>query len=368
MKPVRDYIYASIAAVFILVVLGRNSFGKELVWKQQVFERYSNEEDIKDILRNIIRQNGNDVVFLPGVEGKITYRFVHMPLQGAFNMLLAQNALNYDFDSVSNTVTFGLEGSMPKERMLTAPRPKAKPLYVSSKQRAESAALKKSVPSPQPSVQLTSVGIEIGRIPLEWADGLKILGAAKQFGLTGEISVSPSGREVIVKGTRNELEQVRELIVAQEVAKVAEKKLVQNEHRPIAQSNPAVMNSLDGFQSRRGLVAAAERVENSRLLQPNFDPQILTLKNTTSEEKILDQLITGPPLDLSGKYRLSGIAKLGPSIKIAFIDGKEYEEGDVIGSMEIVKILDASVQLEEKKIQGKQRYVIRFPAPSKVIR
>jgi hypothetical protein len=36
--------------------------------------------------------------------------------------------------------------------------------------------------------------------------------------------------------------------------------------------------------------------------------------------------------------------------------------------MEIVKILDASVQLEEKKIQGKQRYVIRFPAPSKVIR
>lgn len=368
MKPIRKCMCSSLVAIFILSTFGQNALGQELVWKQQIFERYSNDEDIKNILRNIILQNGNEVAFLTGVEGKITYRFANMPLQGAFNMLLAQNGLLYSFDSAANTVTFGPEESMLKERLRLAPLPKNKPDFISPQSPVEYKVVKRAAPTPQPTVELVPDGIDTVRLPLNSVDGGKVMGAAKRFGLGGDISITNSGRELIVKGTRREQAQVRELVTALEAAKIAKSALAQTGIDPTVKGNEATVNAVDRPSPQHIPTAQPDREKTARLPVPTLTPQILSPESTPSQKARMERSSKNPPLDVSDKYRLSGIAKLGPGAKIAFIDGKDYEIGDLIGTMRIVEILDASVELEEENTQGKKRYVINFPAPSKVSR
>ncbi len=234
--------------VSMLLLAGHGLAADKLLWKPNVFERYSHDEDIKDVLRNIVRQNGNQIAFLPGVEGTISFRFANMPLQGAFNMLMARNGLDHRFDAVANTVTIGIAGQMPRS---VARRPELRD-------------------APVPKIR-----------PAQKPD----------------------------------------------------------------------------FPETKGPTAASASVEN---------PQGPRQKTEASSQRTGDFWVNSAPerlpeIDISTKFRLSGIARHG-SNRIAFIDGREYEVGKSLGNMRIVEISSQAVRLEEETAKGVQPYILGFSA------
>ena len=82
----------------------------ELEWKTDTFEATYADSDVKDALRQVLRQNGMQVIFRPGVKGTIDGSF-NMPLQGAFNKLIVENALGFEYNDVTNMVTVFVQGA-----------------------------------------------------------------------------------------------------------------------------------------------------------------------------------------------------------------------------------------------------------------
>ena len=100
------------AAVAVTMVICAIAFvgpavaGRDIPWKgAEIFNRVSVDEDIKDTLRRIISQNGQQAVFRPGVESSVSFDFSNMPLQAAFNKLITENGLDYDFDKKTGLIT-----------------------------------------------------------------------------------------------------------------------------------------------------------------------------------------------------------------------------------------------------------------------
>ncbi|OHC76338.1 MAG: hypothetical protein A3G18_08875 [Rhodospirillales bacterium RIFCSPLOWO2_12_FULL_58_28] len=94
----------------LAVVLGvglsavKTDAAQNVPWKEEMFEGFFQEEDVKNALRSVLRQNGLQVIFRPGVDGKVSGEF-KMPLQGAFNKLIEENGLQYDYDTTTRMVT-----------------------------------------------------------------------------------------------------------------------------------------------------------------------------------------------------------------------------------------------------------------------
>ena len=100
------------AAVAVTMVVCAVTFvgpavaGRDVPWKgTEIFNRVSVDEDIKDTLRRIISQNGKEAVFRPGVESRVSFDFSNMPLEAAFNKLITENGLDYDYDSKTGLIT-----------------------------------------------------------------------------------------------------------------------------------------------------------------------------------------------------------------------------------------------------------------------
>lgn len=79
--------------------------GPALPWTNQLFERVSVEEDVRDVLRSILKQGSLAVNFRPDVAGNVSFSFTNIPLEAAFNKLIEENNLDYDFDAKTHTVT-----------------------------------------------------------------------------------------------------------------------------------------------------------------------------------------------------------------------------------------------------------------------
>jgi type II secretory pathway component GspD/PulD (secretin) len=91
-----------------------------LTWQEQLFERTSVEEDIRDVFRALLRQNDTQVVFRPGVDGKVSFQFSNMPLQAAFNKLMEENGLDYNYDARTRTATLFKTASTERQEQLLA--------------------------------------------------------------------------------------------------------------------------------------------------------------------------------------------------------------------------------------------------------
>lgn len=79
---------------------------EELVWSEDIFAVTYEDADIKDVLTEIIKRNGQTPIFLPGVSGVVTFDFRDnkMPLKGALNKLMAEHTLTYSYDPENNSV------------------------------------------------------------------------------------------------------------------------------------------------------------------------------------------------------------------------------------------------------------------------
>ena len=77
---------------------------------QELFERKSQNENITEILRQISKRNKMQLVILPGVQGTVTFDFVHFPLKGVFNLIITEHGLDYRYDKSTNTLTVSNRG------------------------------------------------------------------------------------------------------------------------------------------------------------------------------------------------------------------------------------------------------------------
>ncbi|PHS79497.1 MAG: hypothetical protein COB59_01495 [Rhodospirillaceae bacterium] len=102
---------ACVAVISVgLQIIPTMVYAAQLEWKSDTFEATYVDSDVKDALRQVLRQNGMQVIFRPGVKGTVDGSF-NMPLQGAFNKLVVENALSYEYDDVTNMVTIFSQGT-----------------------------------------------------------------------------------------------------------------------------------------------------------------------------------------------------------------------------------------------------------------
>jgi type II secretory pathway component GspD/PulD (secretin) len=138
---------------------------REIPWKSQIFDRVSFEEDVKNVLRGIARQNGVQIIFREGVEGEVSFEF-NMLLNAAFNKVLIENDLEYDFDPKTNLITIFRR---PQQR-------------------------------------------EQAVVPLSFVSAGEVRAAAKRFNLGGEISVDSASQTAFIEGTREQVKTFEGLV------------------------------------------------------------------------------------------------------------------------------------------------------------
>ena len=155
-------------AVSAAVFVGPAVAGKDIPWKgSEIFNRVSVDEDIKDTLRRIISQNGQEAVFRPGVESRVSFDFSNMPLEAAFNKLITENGLDYDYDSKTGLIT--IFSASERERVKAF-------------------------------------------LPLVPATRGAVMSAVRKFGLGGEASFDEPTRTVLLEGTRNQVRVLTALV------------------------------------------------------------------------------------------------------------------------------------------------------------
>ncbi|MGB0684166.1 MAG: secretin N-terminal domain-containing protein [Magnetovibrionaceae bacterium] len=151
-------------AVFALPVLA----AKNIPWVDQTFERTSFDEEVSNVLRAILRQNGLQVIFREGVTGSVTAEFRNMPLQGAFEKVIIENGLDYDYDAASRVVTiFASQGGGDQVSEL---------------------------------------------VPLAFISANNAVSAVRRFGLPGEVTADEGSGTVYVEGTREQVAAIVNLI------------------------------------------------------------------------------------------------------------------------------------------------------------
>ena len=162
-------------ALFSVIFMPIESIaGKDMPWKSQVFERTSFDENIKNVLSSLIKQNGLQVIFGEGLDASITYEFADIPLEAAFNKLIIENGLDYDFDEASGIITVSKQGA------------------VSAVSRAF--------------------------IPLENVQPGDVMGAVRRFNLEGKISIDRAARTAFIEGTPSQVSTFQGLVQRMDAA------------------------------------------------------------------------------------------------------------------------------------------------------
>lgn len=105
-RNVRRPVGSALLAMGLAVAASQDVLaGPDLPWTNQLFERVSVEEDVRDVLRSILKQSSLAVNFRPDVAGNVSFSFANIPLEAAFKKLIEENNLDYDFDARTHTVT-----------------------------------------------------------------------------------------------------------------------------------------------------------------------------------------------------------------------------------------------------------------------
>ncbi|MBF0180563.1 MAG: hypothetical protein HQM03_11125 [Magnetococcales bacterium] len=109
-KIMARWVVVLVACAGIVLPLGAFA-ASDLQWKEETFTKTTFEEDIKVVLKDILRRNGLEAFFRPGVEGIVTFEFSNMPLQAAFNKILEEQGLAYEYLAETKTVTLFKRGT-----------------------------------------------------------------------------------------------------------------------------------------------------------------------------------------------------------------------------------------------------------------
>lgn len=108
----RRWLNAGKSALFALGLLAFGTpHAAEIAWRDELFEHTSVEEPIQDVLKALLRLSDLGVIFRPGIDATVTFEFSRLPLRAAFNKLIQENGLDYQYDEATNTVTIFAQNS-----------------------------------------------------------------------------------------------------------------------------------------------------------------------------------------------------------------------------------------------------------------
>jgi type II secretory pathway component GspD/PulD (secretin) len=115
---------ARLAIVIALLGVSAPAFADSIPWRPDVrFSRTSVDDDVRSILRSLLRANGLSAIFRPGVEGPISLRFDKVRPGQAFEQLMTERGLAYEYNSDTRTVTVYKDAAVnfdPPERVFIA--------------------------------------------------------------------------------------------------------------------------------------------------------------------------------------------------------------------------------------------------------
>jgi len=260
---------AVMLVVASLAVAPRAEAAREIPWKGDMFERVSSGEDIKDVLRSVLAQNGLQAAFRPDVKGEVTFEFRNMPLQAAFNKLIIENGLDYDYDASTKLVT-----------IFSA---------------AKAARVKAFVP-------LVDVSPSAVRA------------AVKQFDLRGDLSIDDATGLALIEGTQEQVDAMRGLIERMDKA-AGERTAATAEHRKLATAAAEAKTQQDILQRmlNRDIRVIPLRFANVSPTKKNFQGQVVQIPGIEDSLKKLlgsdEKLREGLSDDL--KKELAAIAPAG---------------------------------------------------------
>ncbi len=300
----------------------------------------ADDTDIRDVMAVVLRASQMTVSFRRDVEGFVTFSFVGMPAQGAFNMLLHDYNLSYEWDPVRRHVTIVpyqsayFRTAPAKLAAVTArakspppsvkkPRPKAKPPKAKPSKAAPSASPKpvKKVAAAKPKAAPHKV------ISMKKAKAAKPVAKAKPPAATTKTAATT-------------------------VAKAATKPAAKTPQRQAASSpKPARQTK------------AAEPVKPKRTVRTQ--PRKAAPKPTPPKVAAVAPDQKQPdaaPTDISGEHKLSFIIKYDGLYR-AMIDGQEYTAGMTIitahGALQIEEIKKRAVHLLRKSSSGDEPFIIK---------
>lgn len=113
------------AAAMLAIACGpAQAADPDIPWQEDVqFSRTSVDDDIRAVLRSLLQANGVSAIFRPGVEGPISLRFDKAPPKQAFEQLLTERGLAYEYNPDTRTVTVYRDATSnfePPSRMFIA--------------------------------------------------------------------------------------------------------------------------------------------------------------------------------------------------------------------------------------------------------
>lgn len=262
----------TLAVMLIIASLAaapRAEAAREIPWKGDMFERVSSGEDIKDVLRSVLAQNGLQAAFRPDVKGEVTFEFRNMPLQAAFNKLIIENGLDYDYDASTKLVT-----------IFSA---------------AKAARVKAFV-------------------PLADVSPSEVRKAIKQFDLRGDLSIDDATGLALIEGTQEQVDAMRGLIERMDKA-AGERATATIQRQRIAAVAAETKTQQDILQRmlNRDIRVIPLRFANVSPTKKNFQGQVVQIPGIEDSLKKLlgsdEKLREGLSEDL--KKELAAIAPVG---------------------------------------------------------
>jgi type III secretion protein C len=95
-----------LAALLVFLVAAASARAADIPWQPGLtLSRTSVDDDIRSVLRAILGADGLSVLFRPGVAGKVSFEFKDAPLQTAFEQIVTESGLRYEYNADSRTVT-----------------------------------------------------------------------------------------------------------------------------------------------------------------------------------------------------------------------------------------------------------------------
>jgi type IV pilus assembly protein PilQ len=101
--------------VFLFIFLSFSTLAFAKWDNSQMFNRTSVDENIKDILTAIAKQNSSQIIFDKNIEGVETLSIDSMPLEGAFNLIIERNNLKYKWQNNTLIVSSNSNRGISKE-------------------------------------------------------------------------------------------------------------------------------------------------------------------------------------------------------------------------------------------------------------
>jgi len=261
--------FAKALTVVIVVALAaiQSSNAAEIEWKSEKFERVSVDENVQNVLRGILKQNGLEVVFRPGVEGTVTFEFSNLPLRAAFRKLIAENNLSYDYDDKTGLVTVFPASDTANTREF---------------------------------------------VPLRYASEQRIQAAIERFGLEGRVTVDKGTNTALIVGTQTQVTALKDLIQRMDDAEATREKAETDRQKRVIEESK--------FASKQRREAAAQRREAEKL---KIEQEQLAARRDMKKlilERFLDQEIRVIPVRFANVGQTTKIFS-GEQITIPGIDG-----------------------------------------------